>query len=118
MEIKINTEIKDYNETMFFGLSVRQFIFALLACGAAVGIYFGCRPLLHTEVLSWLCMLGAAPFAALGFVKYNGMTAEQIVKAWVRSEFMMPRYLVFHGTIGRKQGNEPFWRQKEGRGSG
>ena len=29
MEIKINTEIKDYNETMFFGLSVRQFIFAL-----------------------------------------------------------------------------------------
>ena len=78
MEIKINTEIKDYNETMFFGLSVRQFIFALLACGAAVGIYFGCRPFLHTEVLSWLCMLGAAPFAALGFVKYNGMTAEQM----------------------------------------
>ena len=40
MEIKINTEIKDYNETIFFGLSIRQFIFALLACGAAVGIYF------------------------------------------------------------------------------
>lgn len=44
MEIKINQEIKEYNETMFFGLSVRQFIFALLACAAAVGIYFGCRP--------------------------------------------------------------------------
>ena len=43
MEIKINKEIKEYNETMFFGLSVRQFIFAVLACGAAVGIYFGCR---------------------------------------------------------------------------
>ena len=43
MEIKINKEIKEYTETMFFGLSVRQFIFALLACGAAVGIYFGCR---------------------------------------------------------------------------
>ena len=39
MEIKINKEIKEYTETMFFGLSVRQFIFALLACGAAVGIY-------------------------------------------------------------------------------
>ena len=26
MEIKINKEIKEYNETMFFGLSVRQFI--------------------------------------------------------------------------------------------
>ena len=46
MEIKINKEIKEYTETMFFGLSVRQFIFALLACGAAVGIYFGCRSFL------------------------------------------------------------------------
>ena len=36
MEVKINREIKDYNETIFFGLSVRQFLFALLACGAAV----------------------------------------------------------------------------------
>lgn len=52
MEIKINKEIKEYTETMFFGLSVRQFIFALLACGAAVGIYFGCRSFLETETLS------------------------------------------------------------------
>lgn len=98
MEVKINKEIKEYNETMFFGLSVRQFIFALLACGAAVGIYFGCRPYLDTETLSWLCMVGAAPFAALGFIRYNGMSAEQLAKAWVRSEVLMPRKLLFRGT--------------------
>ncbi len=97
MEIKINQEIKEYNETMFFGLSVRQFIFALLACAAAVGIYFGCRPFMGTETLSWLCMIGAAPFAALGFVRYNGMPAEKIVKAWIRSELLMPRKLLFQG---------------------
>lgn len=97
MEIKINKEIKEYNETMFFGLSVRQFIFAVLACGAAVGIYFGCRSFLGAETLSWLCMLGAAPFAALGFIRYNGMYAEQIVRAWIRSEILMPRYLAFTG---------------------
>ena len=49
MEIKINQEIKEYNETMFFGLSVRQFIFAILACASAVGIYFGCRSFMGTE---------------------------------------------------------------------
>ena len=97
MEIKINQEIKEYNETMFFGLSVRQFIFALLACAAAVGIYFGCRHFMGTEILSWLCMIGAAPFAALGFVRYNGMPAEKIVKAWIRSELLMPRKLLFQG---------------------
>lgn len=98
MEIKINKEIKEYNETMFFGLSVRQFIFAVLACGAAVGIYFGCRSFMDTETLSWLCMLGAAPFAALGFIKYNGMTAEKIAKAWIRSEILMPKKILYGGT--------------------
>ena len=97
MEIKINQEIKEYNETMFFGLSVRQFIFAVLARASEVGIYFGCRSFMGTETLSWVCMLGAAPFAALGFIKYNGMTAEKIAKAWIRSEILMPRKLVFQG---------------------
>ena len=97
MEIKINKEIKEYNETMFFGLSVRQFICTILACGTAVGVYFGCRTFMGTEMLSWLCMLGVAPFAALGFIRYNGMYAEQIVRAWIRSEILMPKYLTFTG---------------------
>ena len=51
MEIKINKEIKEYNETVFFGLSVRQFVFSILACGAAVAIYFGGRSFLDSETL-------------------------------------------------------------------
>ena len=76
---------------------MRQFLFSILACGAAVAIYFGCRSFLDSETLSWLCMLGAAPFAALGFIRYNGMCAEQIVRAWFRSEIKMPRALTFTG---------------------
>ncbi len=37
---KINKEIRDYTEAIFFGLSLRQFIFSILACGIAVGLYF------------------------------------------------------------------------------
>ena len=36
MEVKINKEIRDYTEAIFFGLSLRQFIFSGLACGIAV----------------------------------------------------------------------------------
>lgn len=43
-----------------------------------------------------MCVLGAAPFVALGFIKYNGMTAEQFLWAWVKSEILMPKRLVFH----------------------
>lgn len=95
MEVKINKEIRNYTESMFFGLSLRQFIFSLLAIGVAVGLYFLLRPHFGTETLSWMCILGAAPFAAMGFVKYNGMTAEQFVCAWFKSEFMTPKKLMF-----------------------
>lgn len=80
---------------MFFGLSLRQFIFSVLACGVAVGLYFLLRPRFGTETLSWVCILGAFPFAAMGFIKYNGMTAEQFVWAWIKSEFLMPKKLMF-----------------------
>ena len=33
-----------------------------------------------------MCILGAAPFAAMGFMNYHGMTAEQFAWAWFRSE--------------------------------
>ena len=98
MEVKINREIRNYTESMFFGLSLRQFIFSVLACGVAVGLYFLLRPYIGTETVSWVCILGAAPFAALGFVKYNGMTAEKAIYAWIKSEFLMPKKLVFHST--------------------
>ena len=98
MEIKINREIRDYKENIFFGLSLRQLIFSLLACGVAVGIYLGLRDALGTETVSWLCILGAAPFAAMGFVKYHGMMAEKFFIAWLRSEFLVPKRLTFRST--------------------
>ena len=96
MEVKINKEIRNYTESMFFGLSLRQFIFSFAACGVAVGLYFLLRPHFGMETLSWVCILGSAPFAVMGFVKYNGMTAEQFVWEWIKSEFLMPKRILFH----------------------
>ena len=98
MEIRINREIRDYTESMFFGLSLRQFFFSVLACGVAVGIYFGLRPLHGLEATSWLCIVAAFSFAAVGFLKYNGMTAEKFIWAWIKSTFLMPKVLTFGNT--------------------
>ena len=98
MEVKINREIRNYTESMFFGLTMRQFVFSVLAILVAVGLYFLLKPHFGTETVSWMCILGAAPFAALGFIKYNGMTAEKFVWAWIKSEFLMPKKLVFRST--------------------
>ena len=98
MEVRINREIRDYTESMFFGLSLRQFFFSVLACGVAVGIYLGLNPILGTETTSWLCIVAAFPFAVLGFLKYNGMTAEKFIAAWIKSTFMIPKVLLFGNT--------------------
>ena len=71
MEVKINREIRNYTESMFFGLSMRQFVFSVLAILVAVGLYFLLKPHFGTETVSWMCILGAVPFAALGFITYN-----------------------------------------------
>ena len=93
MEVKINREIRDYTESMFFGLSMRQLFFSIAAIGIAVLLYFILKPLAGLETTSWACILGAAPFAAMGFVKYHGMTAEQFVWAWLKDQLIEPREL-------------------------
>lgn len=95
MEVKINREIRDYSEQVYFGLSLRQFIFSVLACGVAVGLYFLLKPLFGIETLSWVCIVGAAPFAALGFFKYHGMNAEKVLITVLKSEILMPSELKF-----------------------
>ena len=98
MEVKINREIRQYTESMFFGLSLRQFVFSLLAVGVAIVLYFLIKPYAGIDTVSWMCILGAAPFAAMGFITYHGMTAEQFLIAWLRSELIEPREIRFESN--------------------
>lgn len=98
VEVKINREIREYTEAMFFGLSLRRFLFSVCTCGVAVLIYFLLRPYFSLETVSWICILAAFPFAVIGFVKYNGMTAEKFIFAYVKSEFLIPKKLTFQNT--------------------
>ena len=68
MQIQINKEFRDYREKVYFGLSMRQLIFLFLAVGVAIVSYILLKDKLSTDTISWLCILLAAPFAALGFV--------------------------------------------------
>ena len=77
-----------HRETIFFGLSARQFICAVLAVGLAAGIYLGLGNVIGKEAASWLCLLLAAPVAIAGFFHYNGMTLEQFLWAVIKSELL------------------------------
>ena len=49
MEIKVNKEVRDYTESIFLGLSFRQFLFSIIACVVAVIIYLSCVDVLGME---------------------------------------------------------------------
>jgi len=98
MEVKINKDVREYTESMFFGLSLRQFVFSFIALIVAVVIYFWLKPHFGTETVSWMCVLGAVPFAALGFINYHGLNAEQLLWAWLKSEIIEPKKLIFEST--------------------
>ena len=102
MEIKVNKEIRNYTESIAFGLNLRQCFFSVLACIVAVAIYFLFIDHLGMEMTSWCCMLGGAPFAALGFINYQGMIAEQIFITYIDQPYNL-YYEIMKDYIDRKQ---------------
>ncbi len=97
MEIKINREIRNQSESVFFGLSLRQLIFSLLAIGIAIAMYFLLGSTFSLETRSWLCILCAGPFGAMGFISYNGMTADKLLLCILKS-VVMPTILLFQAV--------------------
>ena len=53
MEVKMNKEIRDYQESMFMGLNLRQCICSVLAILTAVGLYFGLQEKVGNEIKSY-----------------------------------------------------------------
>ena len=88
IEIKIPKEVRRHKESIFFGLSTRQFFCAALAVVIAAGVYLGLGPLIGKEPASWLCLLCAVPVAVAGFFSYNGLTLEEFAWAFFKSQFL------------------------------
>lgn len=97
IEVKINKEVRNYQESLFFGLNLRQLTFSALAVAASLAVYFGLKTALGSvgDWGGWLCVLAAFPFALCGFLQYNGLTFEQFIIAFLRSEVLCPQKLTF-----------------------
>lgn len=112
MEIKIPKEVRRHKESIFFGLSTRQFFCAVAAVGIAVVVYLLLGPAIGKENASWLCVLAAAPVAVAGFFSYNGLTLEQFAWAFIKSEILCAggRSFVsenfYYNMLGRKEADD------------
>lgn len=97
MEIKLNKDLQQMESRLAFGLTGRQLLFS--AVGAAVGAvayYVLYKKGVSTDISAFICLTLVAPFAALGFVTYHGLTFEKLICVWIRHFFLCPQILVSH----------------------
>ena len=113
MEININKDIREYTEGVFFGLNLRQLICSGLAVTSSVAVYFGARTNFSNDVITYLCIAVAVPFAAIGFIKYNGMPMEKIFVAWLKDNFIVPRRLTFKSNNIYKEALKDYFAKQE-----
>lgn len=86
LEVKVNKDIRDYRQDIFFGMNMRQISFTAVAVAVGVGVYFGFRDLFPDNVVFFICAVFAAPFILGGFWEYNKMPLEEVILVWWRSK--------------------------------
>lgn len=93
MEVKINREIRNYTESMFFGLSMRQFIFSVLACSVAATapalIFVGILMLSNIKEVDFSEMSNALPaFCTVVFMPFTYSIANGVAVGLITYCFM------------------------------
>ena len=119
-EVKVNKDIAEYEENVFFGLTLRQLGWGVLAVAAAVSIYVLTNLSMGETASALLAILAAAPFACLAFLKWHGLSAYGAAKKILRA-LKAPRKLCFRSTTmyldavlekKRKKGKQTLRRKK------
>lgn len=112
MEVKIPKEVRQHKESVFFGLSARQFFCSALAVILAVVVYLTCYKTIGKEIASWLCILIAVPIAVAGFFTYNGLSFEELIWAFIKSQFLCCNYRkfisenIYYNMLNRKESGD------------
>lgn len=91
MRAEIPKEIRDFKEKIVFGLTARQLIATIFTLAICVPVYIWGRPYLGDDIASWICIFVGFPTIGIGFFKYNGMTFEQFLGAFIKQNILYPQ---------------------------
>jgi hypothetical protein len=94
----IPIEITEYKEKFILGLTVRQLICAAgcLAITIPTGI-FGSK-VMPTDVVQWVVILEAIPFAAIGFLNIEGQPFEKIFGRMLLYYILPQKDVIYYKT--------------------
>ena len=81
----MNKEIQEFQESFFFGLSMRQCFFSVLAIAAAVGVYLGTKDTCGTECFC------CSPFCGMWFFPLSPDDTGKVRMGVVKIRDLMPQ---------------------------
>ena len=87
----MNKEIQEFQESFFFGLSMRQCFFSVLAIAAAVGVYLGTKDTCGTEIAGWLSVFVCSPFCGMWFFPLSPDDTGKVRMGVVKIRDLMPQ---------------------------
>jgi len=90
IEIRIPKEIREYQEKIMLGMTLKQVISIGVAGVVTIPLYFAINPIFGMDITSFILLIVSAPIVAWGFVKVGGMDASAFVKMFIINTFFMP----------------------------
>jgi len=90
-------DIREYKEKLVAGFNARQLIASIIAIAVCVPIYLNGRKYLSEDMISWIVIFIAFPLGAIGFFKFNGMSAEKFVLCIIK-HFIYPIKRVYKSS--------------------
>lgn len=97
--VKVPKEIKEYEEKVFLGLSLRQLLWSVLALVLGVVSYFLFSLILGRDLASYLVMLVVIPCFACGWIRVQDMPFDKFFIIMFHY-YMRKQILVYENFIG------------------
>ncbi len=91
VEVRIPKEIRDYEDKLVAGLTVRQVITTVIAGVISAIMYFKLKDIVGTEILSNVIMVIDCIILAVGWIEYNGMKMEKFALLFIEQNFFQQK---------------------------
>jgi hypothetical protein len=91
MQVKLNKDIGDYEESVFIGMTLRQAVLGIIGVVIIAGSYFMMGYDADSMLASWAAIGLGLPCFLFAFARPNKMRLEKFLVIWVKSQLLAYR---------------------------
>ncbi len=87
IEVRIPKEIREYEDKIFMGMTVRQLVTTLMSMIISVFLFTNLKYIINIDILSYIIIGFDCLVLSIGWVEYNGMKMEKFIFVYFEMYF-------------------------------